>query len=85
MNWKLTISRGWAKERIPTLITSFGVLFAVLYVVELFVYYSGFDVLSDDFLIGLFFSGIFFLALVYGGRWLARSDLSPDRYPRVVK
>jgi signal transduction histidine kinase len=51
----------------------------------LFVYYSGFDVLSDDFLIGLFVSGIFFLALVYGGRWLARSDLSPDRYPRVVK
>ena len=37
-----------------------------------------------DFLVGIGTVSPFVATLVYGGRWLARSDLSTDRFPRLV-
>lgn len=76
--------RFFERRWIAPLITGLGGVFASLYVTELFVFYEGFDVGSADFLVGLFVTGVFTLALVYGGYWLARNDLPPDRYPRIL-
>lgn len=77
---------GLDESAIPGLISAFGAFFLLAFVVEAAVF-SGldFDVLFGwgpfvAFLVALPFFG----GLLYGGYWLAGSDVAPDRYPRIL-
>lgn len=73
------------EDRIPALISVLGILFFAFYVAEHLVFYLGQGIRSIDFVVGAFVTGIFVVSLVYGGYWLGRSALPPERYPRILK
>ncbi|MFC4450096.1 ATP-binding protein [Halorussus aquaticus] len=67
------------------LVTGLGVFFLFVYVAEQVVVYDVQRFYSKGFLAGFAVSAIFISALLGGGYWLGRTDLSPDRYLRVAK
>ncbi|WP_433625787.1 ATP-binding protein [Halomicrococcus sp. NG-SE-24] len=85
MNAKLTSASILKTRQIPTLVSGFAVLLTVFFLGELVVFHGAEYVASDDFLVSLLTSGVFVVGVLYGGYWLARSDLPPGRYPRIVK
>ncbi|WP_435178403.1 sensor histidine kinase [Halorussus sp. AFM4] len=85
MAWDSNRPLRLGEERGPTLLSGLGVVFAGLYVAEQVVLYRGQTVLSTGFLVGLVVSVVFIVPLLCGRYLLDGSDLSRDRYPRIVK
>ncbi|QLG28624.1 HAMP domain-containing histidine kinase [Halorarum halophilum] len=76
---------GPAEERIPRYVLALGALLTLLLVGEfLSLLVRGTDeVYQPEFLIGVVSAVPFIVGITYGGYWLRRSTLSPDRYPRI--
>lgn len=77
---------GIGESALPGLISAFGVFFLLAFLVEAAVF-SGLDpaVLFSDGPLVAFLTVLPFVAgLIYGGYWLAGSDLTADRYSRVA-
>lgn len=71
-------------EWMPWIVSGLGGLFLASFVGEHLIFYLGSNFGFEALLVGVFVSGPFILALVYGGYRLDRSDLSPERNPRVI-
>lgn|GEM_PF-343166 len=80
------IRRFRAEDVAPLCLSAIGVALVLLVVVEwiLFARLRLALILHPVNLTGLLTSAPSMAALVYGGHWLARSDVAPDRYVRVV-
>ena len=71
-------------EWIPPLIAGSGVVFTLSFFVETFLVYGDGYVRSNDFVVSFFLVLVAAMPLAAGGYWLRRSDLLPERYPRIA-
>jgi signal transduction histidine kinase len=71
---------GGSPDRWPHLISGVGVLLGAVLIGEVLV--RGSD--HAGFRMGAVTSAPFILGLIYGGYWIKRSDLPPDRYGRIA-
>lgn len=72
-------------DNAPTTISVVGVLLFLAFVVE-WVAFAGVEaesLFTDDFLLSFLLAAVFSATIVYVGQYIERSDLSPDRYPRI--
>ncbi|SFG11391.1 Signal transduction histidine kinase [Halopelagius inordinatus] len=80
------LSSVFPPDEIPTLISRAGILLFAAFVVEWVVFY-GLRVeplLTGNFLLNLLLTAVFSGGIVYGGSRIARTGLSPKRYPRIA-
>lgn len=78
------MSVGWQSEsRVPALISGLGVLFIVMFLLEVVTASLYPVMLPDGYLIGVLSSFIFIGGLLYGSHWLATSGVSTDRFRRI--
>jgi signal transduction histidine kinase len=74
----------WQSEsRVPTLVSGLGVLFIVVFLLEVVTASLYPVMLPDGYLIGVLSSFVFIGGLLYGSHWLAASGLSTDRFRRI--
>lgn len=72
-------------SHVPTFVSGLGVVLLVAFVVET-VYFSELRaeyLLTWGMFVNLLMAAPFFVALIYGGYWLGRSDVGPERYRRA--
>ncbi|WP_440772170.1 ATP-binding protein [Natronorubrum sp. DTA28] len=74
------------RDRIPQYVVGFGALLTLALLGEVaFLFAIGSPIVFDGgFLVGVVTTIPFLAGIVFGGYWLRSSDLSPDRYLRVV-
>jgi len=72
-------------ERVPSLISGTGVFLGAVVLGEVLVILLRPELAYDGFGGGVVTSLPFIGGLVYGGYWLARSDIPPDRYAAVAR
>ncbi|SDK36892.1 ATP-binding protein [Natronorubrum texcoconense] len=74
------------RDRIPQYVVGFGALLTLALLGEVaFLFVVGSPIVFDGgFLVGVVTTIPFLAGIVFGGYWLRSSDLSPDRYLRVV-
>lgn len=82
----LSRAPGYRPERLPWLVSGFGVMLAVILVGRwVFLFLSeGSTLASTEIAAELVSTGTFIVVLVYGGYWLRQSTLSPARYARIT-
>ncbi|WP_440766672.1 ATP-binding protein [Natronorubrum sp. DTA7] len=74
------------RDRIPQYVIGSGALLTLALILEIAVLFAiGSPVVFDGgFLVGVATTVPFLAGIVFGGYWLERSELSPERYPRAV-
>lgn len=82
---RLRNALGPAEERLPRYVLGLGALLTLVLVGEvLSLVPRGTDAMyQPEYLIGVVSAVPFIVGITYGGYWLRRSKLTPDRYPRV--
>ena len=75
---------GWiSADRWPYALSGFGALLGLVLLGESVVYFSTRMLSYSAFRIGALTSVPFVVGLIYGGYWLAESELSPDQYAHI--
>ncbi|WP_302079958.1 sensor histidine kinase [Salinibaculum rarum] len=71
-------------ERWPHFISAVGILHGLISAGEGLIFIFWFKAIPPEFLPGIITSIPFIIGLIYGGYWLANSELTPDRYESVA-